>query len=296
MKYCENCNAENLNEQIFCRKCNHQFEDFDWNTVERENVYADSLNDQFRQTEQDLHEKHFNVSLKKDGIKFIIWTVICIYGMYYGIQHSWLCYYISIFIYGLLFIFKYYKLFFKLFNVRLQEKIGNKTFNNYRLESKGVISGGIFLWMFFYPLIYFFDDYARLVLFSGVILGGLVYILFGLDLFIRPHVFNQYNDNYYVITVYLMFIMPAGVFLGFLLGATYYSTHNDLMAVFLLGLYIITIIPVLFLDKVNKHTKHDIRVPGSWFLFYSIGAPLIPSVLLFIYVVLGLYKYIPIFL
>ena len=93
-----------------------------------------------------------------------------------------------------------------------------------------------------------------------------------------------------------MFIMPAGVFLGFLLGSTYYSIHDGLMTVVVLGLYMVSIIPVLFLDKVNKHTKHDIRVPGSWFLFYSVGAPLIPSVLLFIYVVSGLYKYIPIFL
>ena len=276
MKYCENCNAENLNEQIFCRKCNHQFEDFDWNTVERENVYADSLNDQFRQTEQNIHEKHFNVSLKKDGIKFIIWTILCIYGMYYGIQHSWLCYYISIFTYGLLFIFKYYKLFFKLFNVRLQEKIGNKTFNNYRLESKGIISGGIFLWMFFYPIISAINDEAGFMIASCVFIGGLVYILFGLDLFIRPEVFNQYNDNYYVITVYLMFIMPAGGILGLFLGGTYYSLHDTLMVIILLVSYLISILPVLFLDKVNKHTKHDIRLPGSWFLFYSVGVPFIP--------------------
>ena len=287
MKYCENCNAENLNEQIFCRKCNHQFEDFDWNTVERENVYADSLNNQFRQTEQDLHEKHFNISLKKDGIKFIIWTVVCIYGMYYGVQHSWLCYYISIFTYGLLFIFKYYKLFFKLFNIRLQEKIGNKTFNNYRLESKGVISGGVFLWMFFYPVICVVDGDAGLMITSCVILAGLVYILFGLDLFIRPYVFNQYNDNYYVVTLYLMFIMPAGAILGLLLGVTYSWSHNELLIGILLALYLISIIPVLFLDKVNGHTKHDIRVPGSWFLFYSVGVPLIPIVLWYMLLFLG---------
>ena len=68
MKYCEKCNAINLNEQIFCRKCKHQFEDFDWNSIERENIYSDSLNNQYRDDEREIHEKHFNISLKKDGI------------------------------------------------------------------------------------------------------------------------------------------------------------------------------------------------------------------------------------
>ena len=283
MKYCENCNAENLNEQIFCRKCNHQFEDFDWNTVERENVYADSLNDQFRQTEQDLHEKHFNVSLKKDGIKFIIWTVICIYGMYYGIQHSWLCYYISIFTYGLLFIFKYYKLFFKLFNVRLQEKIGNKTFNNYRLESKGLIVGGINTWMFFYPLIPIMGNESGFIAYSMAFPIGLLFVIFGLVFFIRSDVFNQYNDNYYVITIYLMFMMPATALFGLASVALYYLLDNIFLNISLIILYYLILFPVLFLDKVNQHTKHDIRGPLHWFLFYAIGAPFIPAILCFIF-------------
>ena len=94
MKYCEKCNAINLNEQIFYRKCNHQFEDFDWNRVEHENIYSNTLNNVFREADRDIHNNYFKVSLIKDGIKFIIWTVICLYGVYYGLNNS-LWYYLT---------------------------------------------------------------------------------------------------------------------------------------------------------------------------------------------------------
>ena len=119
MKYCKNCKALNLNEQIFCRKCNHQFEEFDWDAVEHENIYSDSLNDQYRETERDIHKNHFNVSLKKDSVKFIIWTIICIYGIYYGINNSWICYYISLLTYILIILYKYYKIFYNFFEKNL---------------------------------------------------------------------------------------------------------------------------------------------------------------------------------
>lgn len=60
MKYRGNCDTSNLNQQIFCRRCDYQFEDFDWNTVERENIFSDSLNNQFRETERNIHKFIWN--------------------------------------------------------------------------------------------------------------------------------------------------------------------------------------------------------------------------------------------
>jgi hypothetical protein len=132
------------------------------------------------------------------------------------------------------------------------------------------------------------DDYNKFMVNSDVILaghnlGGEIRLPFTNGLLGD----NQYNDNYYVVTLYLMFIMPAGAILGLLLGVTYSWSHNELLIGILLALYLISIIPVLFLDKVNGHTKHDIRVPGSWFLFYSVGVPLIPIVLWYMLLFLG---------
>jgi len=284
MKYCENCKALNLNEQIFCRKCNHQFEDFDWDAVEHENIYSDSLNDQYRETERDLHKNHFNVSLKKDSIKFIIWTIICIYGMYYGINNSWICYYISLLTYILLILYKYYKIFYKIFDVKLEEKIGNKVFYNYRLEAKDLVMGGIFGILFFSPWssIWGFDSLA---LWCTFLPSTLTYILFGLDFFIRPDVFNRYNDYYYVITVYSLILLPAFSVFGILSWSLFKSFNNISLNISLTIICIVILFTLLFLDKINKYTKYDIRGPGSWFIYYAIIAPFIPviiSVLIFV--------------
>ena len=280
MKYCEKCNAINLNEQIFCRKCNHQFEDFDWNRVEHENIYSNTLNNVFREADRDIHNNYFKVSLKKDGIKFIIWTVICLYGVYYGLNNSLWYYYVSAIGYLMLIAIKYYKLFFAIFNIGLEEKIGNKIFYNYRIESFKLILGGILVLIVFLPFIKFVGE-AYLAIYSVIIPGSLVCIILGLDFFIRSSVFNTYNDYYYVITEYLMFLMPSSGIFGLLNYGLYEGLHNISLNILCITLYLLIFFSILFLDKVNKHTKYDIRGPGSWFLFYAVGVPFIPAIICF---------------
>ena len=42
LKYCKNCGYVNLDEQFECRHCGCEFEAFDWDSVERENVTRDA--------------------------------------------------------------------------------------------------------------------------------------------------------------------------------------------------------------------------------------------------------------
>ena len=279
MKCCEKCNAINLNEQIFCRKCNHQFEDFDWNRVEHENIYSNKLNNVFREADRDIHNNYFKVSLKKDGVKFIIWTVICLYGVYYGLNNSFWYYYISAIGYLMLIAIKYYKLFFVIFNIGIEEKIGNKIFYNYRIESFKLILGGILVLIVFLPFNKILVSEGYLKIYSACIPFSLLCMVLGLDFFIRSSVFNTYNDYYYVVTEYLMFLMPSIAIFGLLFYDLYDVFHNLFLNGLLMGLYIFIFCTILFLDKINKHTKYDIRGPGSWFLFYAIGAPFIPAIL-----------------
>ena len=284
MKYCKNCKALNLNEQIFCRKCNHQFEDFDWDAVEHENIYSDSLNDQFRQTDRDIYNKYFDISIIKDGIKFIIWTIICVYGMHYGLNNSLWYYYIFEVIYFMIITIKYYKLFFKIFNVSVEEKIGDKIFYNYKIESSKLILAGLLIITSLFPF-YMIDSYRYSALFAIGFPISIVGILLGLDFFIRSKVFNTYNDYYYVITFYLMFLMPSSALMGLLNLPMYYSLHNITLNIIWITLYLIIFFSILFLDKINKYTKYDVRV-SLWFLFYAIGAPFIPAVSCFIFLML----------
>jgi len=146
------------------------------------------------------------------------------------------------------------------------------------------VMGGIFGILFFSPWssIWGFDSLA---LWCTFLPSTLTYILFGLDFFIRPDVFNRYNDYYYVITVYSLILLPAFSVFGILSWSLFKSFNNIALNISLTIICIVILFTLLFLDKINKYTKYDIRGPGSWFIYYAIIAPFIPviiSVLIFV--------------
>ena len=84
MKHCSGCGYENLNEQILCRHCGKEFEDFDLDGVDRENICTDSSNDWARHWEYEWITSYSGDNVLKDSVKFIVESLLCFYGVYLG--------------------------------------------------------------------------------------------------------------------------------------------------------------------------------------------------------------------
>ena len=277
MKYCKKCGYENLNEQIYCRHCGFEFEYFDWDSVERENLTINSLMVGRRNIEYERYQKKLNQSLKFDWIILIISSIIFIPCIIYGLQHWWIIYWLFLLIYGCILCFEIH-LIFILFNIKITVKIGEHEFYNNRLEGIQLFLSSILMLLWAYP----FTFYPKFIGAAIIICAfALPYLLTGINVLLRPKVFNEYNDFTFLSSYALMWIAGGNALSTMLL----YAILNKvplIIRVIIISVYIFIIFSIIFPDVVNKYTKHDIRGKDSLYFFYVHGALVILFIILLI--------------
>ncbi len=278
MKYCKKCGYENLNEQIYCRHCGYEFEYFDWDSVKRENLTINSLMVERRNIEYERYQNKLNKSLKLDWIILIFSSIIFIPSIIYGLYHSWILYWLLLLVYGCILCFEIH-LIFILFNIKITIKIGEHEFYNNRLEGIQIFLGGIFILFGAYPFT-FYPKFAIALLLSCSL--GLPYLLTGINVLLRPKVFNEYNDFTFLSTYALMWIAGGNGLLTIVLYAILDKVPL-ILRVILLSTYIVILFSIIFPDVVNKYNKHDIRGKDSLYFFYVHGVLLIYFIILLIF-------------
>jgi len=270
MKYCKKCGYENLNEQIYCRHCGYEFEYFDWDSVKRENIIINSLMVGRRIIEYERYQNKLNKSLKLDWIILIFGSIIFIPSIIYGLYHSWILYWLLLLVYACIVGLEIH-LIFILFNIKITVKIGEHEFYNNRLEGIQTFLAGIFILFGVYPFT-FYEKFMGILIIACPF--ALLFLLNGINVLLRPKVFNEYNDFTLLGTYTLMWVGGINA-ISSLLIFSILNRFPLMLRVFIISAYVMLIFSIIFPDVVNKYTKHDIRGKYSSHLLYVYGVPVV---------------------
>lgn len=277
LKYCKNCGYENLDEQFECRHCGCEFEAFDWDSVERENVTRDADYLITREYEYNFIMKKLNGSVVKDWIFLLISSFICIEIIYYGFYHSWFWYWLFVIIYGCILAYEI-PLFLKLFKVKLTVNVHGKDFFNYKYPGLRYILSGLTVLVLFYP----FTLYNK---FIGVVYMGMpgmiVPLSCGICYFLRPNTFNEYTDYSLLNGPILLWVVIENMIFGLFFLGNIQNFPIEINIIFGV-LYLIILFTQLFPDVVNKYNKYDIRGPNSLYILFILFGVLILFILEYI--------------
>jgi len=269
MKYCANCGYENLDEMFSCRHCGFEFEDFDWDNVERENISRDSEYLSVRVEEQEIIERKMSGSVVKDWAFLLFSSVICLGMMHYGLYHSWFWYWLFLFIYGIIVAWEI-PLFLRLFRVNLITRVHGIDFYNYKYRGVQYFLAGLTVLVGLYPFTLY--NFTPIIYF--VLPGAIVPLLIGVCYFLRPKTFNEYTDYAFLNSYLLMWLTLQNILFGYL-----YLNAIKLFPTWILVclgvVYLIVMFTLLFPDVVNKYNKYDIRGPNSLYILNILGSILI---------------------
>lgn len=265
MKVCPECGYENLNEMFYCRHCNYEFPDFDWNSVEHDIITIPMMSEN-----RNIERNQFYKMMKKSSIKELIYLIleciVCYYGMCYGFYHNWFIYELCLGSFVLVFIYRcQFSLLFKLFNIKTTVLVNDIEFYNLRIQGFILILTTLWILTGVYPFM-LYEKFIGLcyITFAGV----LIPLLVGLGYFFRPNTFNEYNDYSFFNSGILMILMGSNVL--FIMPYTnLFHKFPLLVNVVLLSLYFLIIFSILFPDIVNKYNKYDIRGKNSAYILYT---------------------------
>ena len=280
MKYCPSCGYENLNEMFFCRHCNYEFPDFDWDTVEHDNIMIVPMMSKNRIIERYKFFKRMDSSFVKEFIYLVLECIVCYYGTNYGLNHNWLVYELVLFGFLLLFVYRcQFSFIFKLFNIKTTVSIKGIEFYNLRIQGLILILTGLSIFISVYPFT-LYSKYLAIVLFGFS--GGIIPLLVGLGYFFKPNTFNEYNDYSFFSSEALMWLMGGNM----LFSVSFYGIGSK-FPIFLkipfLALYLLILFSILFPDVINKYNKHDIRGKDTFYVICCLVGFIVLFVLVLIF-------------
>ena len=265
MKECPECGYENLNEMFYCRHCNYEFPDFDWDSVEHENLMFTPSMYETRCIERKKFFKNMENSFIKQLLILLLEGIICYPILNYGFFHNWFVYVLFVLIFYLIIMFTYqFSFIFKLFRIKTTVMIKGIEFYNLRIQGFMLLCSGIIMPIICYPTI-FYERYIIVFYFASW--GSLIPFVIGLSYFLKPNTFNEYNAYAIFGTELMMFLMGGNLLFLMFYHAAY--KHFPLFVnVILISLYMALISSLFFPDVINKYNKHDIRGKKSAYVIY----------------------------
>jgi len=265
MKVCPECGYENLNEMFYCRHCNYEFPDFDWDSVEHENLMFTPSMYETRCIERKKFFKNMENSFIKQLLLLLLEGIICYPILSYGFYHNWFIYMLFVWIFYLINMFTYqFSFIFKLFRIKTTVMIKGIEFYNLRIQGFGLMCSGILLLITSYPTI-FYERYS--IVFYLFLFGSIIPFVIGLSYFLKPGTFNEYNA-YAIFGTELMMFLLGGNFLFTMFFYGVYKGFPLIINVILITIYLVLIFSLFFPDVINKYNKHDIRGKKSGYVIY----------------------------
>ena len=276
MKYCPSCGYENLNEMFFCRHCNYEFPDFDWDTVEHDNIMIVPMMSDNMSIERDKFFKRMDASFVKEFIYLVLECIVCYLGMSYGLNHNWIVYELFFWTFAIIFNFRYqYSLIFKIFRIKTTVLIKDIEFYNLRIQGFILIWTGLSIFIGVYPFT-LYSKFIVICLFGFS--GGIIPLLIGLSYFLKPNTFNEYNCYKLFYSELLMWLIGGNLLFSILfIGIS--RKFPIIIQIILLTLYVYIIFSILFPDVINKYSKHDIRGTESLYGIFNMFGLIALSIL-----------------